>query len=52
MKNRKTANDNQLPLFEDPTRELLKALAGAQLDNLTPVRAFDLLRQWKEKWGK
>ena len=28
MKNRKTANDNQLDLFGDPSKELLKALAG------------------------
>ncbi|HET6251874.1 MAG TPA: DNA mismatch repair protein MutS [Tepidisphaeraceae bacterium] len=52
MKNRKTANDNQLALFEDPGKELHKALAGTALDNLTPVQAFDLLRQWKEKWGQ
>ena len=52
MRNRKVENENQLDLFGDPAKELLKALAGMQLDNLTPVAAFDVLRQWKEKWGK
>lgn len=52
MKNRKVENDAQLDLFGDPAKELLKALAGIQVDNLTPVQAFDILRQWKEKWGK
>ena len=51
MKNRKVANDNQLALFEDPAKELLKTLAGTALDNLTPVQAFDLVREWKEKFG-
>jgi hypothetical protein len=27
-------------------------LANADLGQLTPVAAFDLLRQWKEKYGK
>lgn len=52
MKNRKVANDAQLDLFGDPAKELLKALLEIQVDNLTPVQAFDLLRQWKGKWGK
>src|SRR6185437_11066810 len=50
MKNRKVANDAQLDLFGDPAKELLKALSGIQVDKLSPVQAFDLLRAWKEKW--
>jgi DNA mismatch repair protein MutS len=45
-------DENQLPLFTDPARELLTHLAGANLDALTPIQAFELLRQWKEKYGR
>jgi len=52
-KSDKTAeiDDNQLPLFTDPAKELLTTLAGTKIDELTPMQAFDLLRQWKEKFG-
>lgn len=43
---------NQLPLFVDPTKELAKELVNVDLTQLSPVAAFDLLRQWKEKYGK
>ena len=46
------ADDSQLALFADPAQELLKELAGTSLDSLTPMQAFDVLRQWKEKYGK
>ncbi len=47
----KRADDpNQLPLFVDPSKELLSELARLKLDALTPIQAFDLLRQWKEKY--
>lgn len=45
-------DENQLPLFTDPARELLTLLAGTKVEDLTPMQAFDLLRQWKEKYGK
>jgi DNA mismatch repair protein MutS len=45
-------DENQLPLFVDPARELLAQLAGTKVEQLTPIQAFDLLRQWKEKYGK
>jgi DNA mismatch repair protein MutS len=54
-RNRKSDREvdpNQLPLFLDPAQELRQALAGCSLDALTPIEAFDLLRQWKQKWGK
>ena len=31
--------------------ELLKSLAGTSLEGLTPLQAFELLRQWKEKYA-
>ena len=40
-----------MQLFADPSKELLKALATIDPDQLSPVQAFDLLRQWKEKFG-
>jgi hypothetical protein len=40
----------QLPLFTDPAQELIKALAGTSLDQMSPVQAFDLLRAWKAKF--
>ena len=45
-------DDSQLPLFTDPAQELLTTLAGTKIDELTPMQAFELLRQWKEKYGK
>jgi DNA mismatch repair protein MutS len=46
------ADDAQMPLFTDPAQELLTTLAGTKIDELTPMQAFDLLRQWKQKFGK
>jgi DNA mismatch repair protein MutS len=48
-RNRKKDDEAQLPLFTDPSLELMKSLAAVDLNQLTPVEAFDLLRQWKEK---
>ena len=45
-------NDKQLPLFEDPGPELLKALEAVKVDSMTPVQAFDLVREWKQKFGR
>jgi DNA mismatch repair protein MutS len=44
-------DENQLPLFTDPAKELLAQLAGTKVEELTPIQAFDLLRSWKEKYG-
>ena len=41
-----------LPLFIDPAKELLAQLASTKVDELSPMAAFELLRQWKEKYGK
>ena len=48
---RRGENEGQLTLFADPGRELLKSLAGTSLEGLTPLQAFELLRQWKEKYA-
>lgn len=52
LKNRRADAENQLPLFEDPNVELRKSLLAVNLDALTPMQAFELLREWKTKWGK
>ena len=35
-----------------PTPADAKALAGANLEGLTPMQAFELIKEWKAKWGK
>ena len=50
-RHRRKDDEAQLPLFADPAQELLKALAAIELDQLTPVQAFDLLRQLKQRYG-
>ncbi len=49
---RRAEDEAQLQLFADPAQELRQQLAAIDLDTLTPIAAFDLLRQWKKKWGK
>ena len=51
-KSDRLVDDNQMPLFTDPAKELLTMLAGTDVNALTPIQAFDLLRRWKEKFGK
>jgi DNA mismatch repair protein MutS len=51
-KQRRAEDVNQLPLFVDPAKELAGELANTDLSQLSPVAAFDLLRKWKEKYGK
>jgi len=43
------ADTAQMALFADPGQELLTALAGTKLDELTAMQALDLLREWKRK---
>jgi DNA mismatch repair protein MutS len=50
-RNRKKDDEAQLALFSDPAQELIKALAVIELEKLTPVQAFDFLRQWKVQFG-
>src|SRR6185295_5199940 len=51
-KSNREVDSDQLPLFLDTAHDHRQALAGARLGALTKNEAFDLLRQWKEKWGK
>ena len=51
-KSDKMIDDSQLPLFTDPAKELLTTLAGTDVDAMSPIQAFELLRQWKTKFGK
>jgi DNA mismatch repair protein MutS len=51
-KAQKPDNADQMQLFVDPAKELQRLLAATRLDELTPIQAFDLLRQWKEKYGR
>jgi DNA mismatch repair protein MutS len=50
-KSDKSNDEAQLPLFVDPAQQLRQALCELKMDGLTPIQAFDLLRQWKEKFG-
>jgi DNA mismatch repair protein MutS len=45
-------DEAQLPLFTEPAKELLAQLAGTKVDELSPMQAFELLRQWREKYGR
>ena len=51
-KSDREVDDSQLPLFVDPSKELLTALAGTNMDALSPLAAFELLKAWKAKYGK
>lgn len=43
---------DQLSLFVDPAVELMQAIRNLNLDELTPMAALDVLRQWRQKYGK
>ena len=42
----------QMVLFSDPSNELVAALKSLDVDSLTPMAAFELVRQWKTQYGK
>jgi DNA mismatch repair protein MutS len=42
-------NESQLPLFADPSKEIVAELAAADPDQLTPMQALELMRRLKEK---
>jgi len=48
----RVVDDSQMTLFLDPAHELHRTLQDLRIDGLLPIQAFDLLRTWKEKWGK
>jgi len=41
--------DPQMPLFAPPTHPVIEALRGTDLNALSPLEAFDLLREWKRE---
>jgi hypothetical protein len=43
------ADPAQLKLFVDPSTELATTLLAARLDEMSPIQAFDLLRQLQQK---
>ena len=51
-RHRKSEDTSQLQLFIDPRQEVLQTLRAANPDSLTPMQAFDLLRELKQKLGK
>jgi DNA mismatch repair protein MutS len=51
-KSDKSGDDGQMALFLDPSQQLRQALLELKMDALTPIQAFDLIRQWKDKFGK
>ena len=51
VKNIRPRDSWQMSLFSDTSTELANALKAVQIDELTPLAAMDLLRQWKEKFG-
>ena len=46
---KRSRDDSQLALFVDPSKEVVAELAAVDVDQLTPVRAFELVRRLAEK---
>jgi DNA mismatch repair protein MutS len=44
-------DESQLPLFTDPAQELRNAVMSLRLDELTPDRALEVVRELKKKFG-
>jgi DNA mismatch repair protein MutS len=49
LKNRKTTDDSQMQLFTDPAKEIAKAIASTDPEQLTPMQALGLVQEWKKK---
>ncbi len=52
VKNVKKKDQWQMHLFGDISSPMLDELKELQIDDLSPMQAFEQLRQWKEKYGK
>jgi DNA mismatch repair protein MutS len=48
-RHRKDQDVAQMQLFVDPAKEVARALREANVESLTPMQAFDLLRKLREK---
>ncbi|MGN6724992.1 MAG: hypothetical protein ACTHLZ_03670, partial [Tepidisphaeraceae bacterium] len=51
VKQVKSRDPYQLYLFDAGSSALMTALKETDIDALTPMQAFDLLRQWKKEHG-
>jgi DNA mismatch repair protein MutS len=49
---KRSADATQMEMFIDPSRQLLSELVGLDLESLSPLETFELLRKWKQKYGK
>ncbi len=47
----RSSERHQLQLFEDPAQGLARALGELSLDTLTPLQAFEFIKEWKKKVG-
>ena len=48
---RRKDGEGQMQLFADPAKELLATLARTDLESLSPLQAFELMREWKAKFA-
>ena len=49
VRSKRSADASQMSLFVDPSREIAGELASVDVEKLTPVQAFDLVRKWRDK---
>ncbi|MGA3068318.1 MAG: DNA mismatch repair protein MutS [Tepidisphaeraceae bacterium] len=45
----RAGDPDQMALFVDPAREIARELVGIELEKMSPMQAFDLLRKLKER---
>jgi DNA mismatch repair protein MutS len=48
-KSQRATDESQMELFVDPMREIGRTLAATKLEELSPMQAFDLLRELQKK---
>jgi len=51
LSRKKTRDDTQLMLFPDAGKELLDALRAIDPNATTPLKALELLNEWKKRFG-
>ena len=49
---RKTRESAQLPLFRDPSEEVLEELRGLNPETITPLDALQQIKKWRDRLGK
>jgi hypothetical protein len=45
-------DESQMELFIDPAKEIARTLAGTNMEELSPMQAFDLLRELQKRATK